>query len=246
MNDAVYHQYARVLHDHWWTRARRRQVESLLARDHIEPDGSRRVLEIGCGSGTEYDFLARFGPVTGVELSPVGLEYCQGRGYEELLQENLNAYEPEAGSFDLIVDFHVLYHQWIDEPRHVLTKLRKALTATGKLVFSEPAFELFARSHDRAGMTQRRWSRGALRALLRSAGFRVERMVGFTCAAVPAVSVSAFLDRFRSREPTQDIHELNPPSPLVDKLANTVMAVERGINRVCPLPLGVAWIGVAS
>ena len=246
MNEGVYHQYARVMDEHWWTRARRRQVMSLLSRSGFAPDGARRVLEIGCGSGTEHAFLSQYGPVTGVEISSVGLEYCRERGYERLLQVDLNAYDPAAASFDLIVDFHVLYHSWVEEPRRVLEKLRVALVPDGKVVFSEPAFELFARDHDRAVMTSRRWRRGALTDLFRDAGFQVEHLVGFTGAAVPAVFVGALMDRMKLRRPTEDVHELDPPSRLVGRIADAVMAVERGFNRVLPLPLGVAWIGVAS
>ncbi|MCC6132324.1 MAG: class I SAM-dependent methyltransferase, partial [Acidobacteria bacterium] len=120
MKEGVYLQYGRVLEEHWWTQARRRLVMKLLKRMGVEPDGSRRVLEIGAGAGTEFSFLSRFGSVVAVELSPVGASLCRQRGYEDVIEGDLNQYVPPTGHFDIVVDFNVLYHRWISEPGSVL------------------------------------------------------------------------------------------------------------------------------
>ncbi len=246
MNDAVYHQYARVLGEHWWTRARRRQVEDLLKRAAYQREESARVLEIGSGAGTEFDFLSQFGGVTGVEISPIGAQYCRDRGYQELHECDLNSFEPEPSSFDLIADFHVLYHSWIESPERVLRSLVSGLAPNGLFVFSEPAFEILQRSHDEAVMSGRRWRRGQLKKMLVGAGLKIERIVGFTYAATPVAFASAMLDRVRRPKPGHDeVDELQQPSRVVERIADTVMAVERGFNRVVSLPVATAWIGVA-
>ena len=131
MKDQVYHQLGKHARSHWWQRHRRHVVSDRLARLGVRRDGKSRVLEIGCGVGSECDFLSSYGPVTGVELSEVGLEYCRDCDYASLEHGDLNSYEPPPGQFDLLVDFNVLYHQWVEDPVAVLGRLREGLVPGG-------------------------------------------------------------------------------------------------------------------
>ena len=52
MQDAVYHQYARVFESHWWSEHRRRFIGGWLRQLGVHADGSHAGLESGCGAGT--------------------------------------------------------------------------------------------------------------------------------------------------------------------------------------------------
>ncbi|HEX2679652.1 MAG TPA: class I SAM-dependent methyltransferase, partial [Polyangiales bacterium] len=200
MQDAVYHQFASTFDTHWWSDHRRALVARLLASAGVEPDGSREVLEIGCGAGNEHAFLARYGRVTGVEISEAGLVYCRQRGYHQLIAGDLNEVELPHERFDLVADFHVLYHSWVRDPGEVLARLCRALKPGGHLVLSEPAYEALRRGHDEHVMAARRWTRGALLSLIRESGFEVERCTGFLTLLAPAVVGSLVLDKLRGSQ----------------------------------------------
>lgn len=247
MHDAVYHQFARTLETHWWSDHRRKLFAGWLAELGISPDGSRSVLEIGCGAGTEHGFLGQYGPVTGVELSETGLGYCRQRPYAELIAADLNTVELPRERFDLAVDFHVLYHAWVKEPGDVLSRVRDSLRPGGRLLVTEPAHEVLRRGHDEVVMAARRWSLRELSQLVSGSGFEIERSSGFLTLLTPAVLVSALVDRLRplAHDVAGDIGELRPPGPFVDGALRAVMAIERAAIRVSSLPFGTSWALIA-
>lgn len=245
MKEAVYHQYAENLQGgHWWVQHRRRILERWLTGLGVEPDGKRAVLEIGSGVGVEHDFFERYGSVTGVELSSVGAEYCRQRGYAQLIEGDLNTVSLPEASFDLAADFHVLYHQWVGDPADVLRRIHAALRPGGRLLLTEPAFEILRRAHDEVVMAARRWSRSGLVRLVEDSGFEIERFSAMLSLVAPAALFGALTDRFRSAH--DDIHELRPSSQPVEAVIRGVMAAERGLIRAFPLPFGTCWALVAQ
>lgn len=243
MRDAVYHQYARTLGTHWWTDHRHRLVSRWLKELGVVTDGSHPILEIGCGVGTEHNFLRQYGEVTGVEISEIGLTYCRQQPYAELLAADLNTIEFPAERFDIVVDFHVLYHEWVRVPAEVLKRMRLALRPGGRLILTEPAYMLLHRAHDEAVMATRRWNRRELVDLVQKAGFEVERCSGFLTLLIPAVLGSLLLDRLRS--PRHGVSELESPHPAIDRLLRAVMAIERLLVRIHSLPVGTCWALIA-
>jgi SAM-dependent methyltransferase len=245
MKSEVYHQYARELSDeHWWVVHRREIFEYWLRREGVEADGSRAVLELGSGVGTEWSFLRRYGRVTGIELSPEGVAYCQKLDYSELVNDDLNTHDLGRERFDMVVDFHVLYHAWVGDPGDVLKRVNAALRPGGYLLLTEPAFRSLERSHDRAVMAARRWTRSELAQLLSRAGFSVQASSGILLPATPVALVSAILDRFRSPENT--IRELDAPSKITERLMRGMLWGERRALRHVSLPLGTCWAFLAK
>lgn len=243
MRDVVYKQYAASFESHWWTDHRRAVVSRWLADVGIQPDGTHPVLEIGSGAGTEHRYFSTFGPVTGVEISPVGLEFCRQRGYAHLIAGDLNEVELPREQFDVAADFHVLYHEWVKDPAAVLVKMRQSLKPGGYLVMTETAFEALRRGHDDAVMAARRWTRKDLVSLVRSAGFDVQRSSGYLTLLLPAVLLSMLVDKLRPSH--GEVDELRGPGWLADRLLRGVMWAERQLMRAMPLPVGTCWVLLA-
>lgn len=244
MRDEVYHQYAKTLSaDHWWVSHRRALFKDWLARTVVRPDGTRAVLELGAGTGVEHDFLREYGAVTGVEISAIGAGYCRERGYAELLNDDLNTCNLGEGRFDLAVDFHVLYHRWVQDPGAVLHRIFTALRPGGYLLLTEPAFAILRRAHDEVVMAARRWNKGEIRDLVTGAGFEIERDSAFLSAIAPAALAMALLDRFRSAG--EDIKELHPASPQTEAVIRWLLAGERSILRHVSMPFGTCWAVLA-
>ena len=245
MHDEVYHQYARVLNDHWWTENRRELATWALQKAGIRPGDNLRILELGSGVGVEHGFLSQYGSVTGLEISPVGLGYCKERGYEHLLEADLNTFEPDPESFDLIVDFHVLYHEWIASPLDVLRTLRGGLVPGGVLLTTEPGFESLRRGHDRSVMGGRRFSVTEVKQLLSDAGLVIESATAFTSILSPVLLALATYERLRPSHGAQThVSELEESPRIVRAGLRSVMALERALIRKIPMPFGASVIAV--
>ena len=66
MDRAVFDRMAEQDHVHWWYVARRRILADLIAREVALPEHAR-ILEIGCGTGSNIELLRRFGTVDAIE-----------------------------------------------------------------------------------------------------------------------------------------------------------------------------------
>jgi SAM-dependent methyltransferase len=67
--------------EHWRYRGRRRVLRAAIAAA-ARPDG--RLLDAGCGSGRTLDDLARYGRVSGVDLSPEAVAAARRRGHHDV------------------------------------------------------------------------------------------------------------------------------------------------------------------
>lgn len=97
----------------------------------------KRVLEIGCGIGTDAVNFARAGAkYTGVDLSSSSIELAKKR-FEvynlkgEFFQTNAENLDFLPGDYDLIYSFGVIHHS--PNPQKIVEALRKLISPTGVL-----------------------------------------------------------------------------------------------------------------
>lgn len=150
---------------------------------------NRRVLEIGCGIGTDAVNFVRHGAnYTGVELSNVSLALAQRRfavfGLEarwiHCNAESLSSHLA-PGFFDLVYSFGVLHHT--PDPGKALREARKLIASDGELRLMLYARDSWKDAMIDAGLDQpeaqsgcplaRRFLRGEVTELLWSSGFAV-------------------------------------------------------------------------
>jgi hypothetical protein len=67
MERAVFDRMAEQDQVHWWYVARRRILAALIGREIALPQDAR-ILEIGCGTGHNFDMLRGFGRLDAIEV----------------------------------------------------------------------------------------------------------------------------------------------------------------------------------
>lgn len=99
----------------------------------------KKVLEIGCGIGTDAVNFCRNGAIyTGIELSSESLEICRRRldvyglvgNLKKLNAEDLNS-DMVGGDFDLVYSFGVIHHA--PNPNQIIEKAKQVLKIGGEL-----------------------------------------------------------------------------------------------------------------
>jgi SAM-dependent methyltransferase len=227
--------------DHWWFRAKRALVRSILRR-HGRLDG--RGLDVGCGTGGMLQALGGHGTWVGGDAEPLALAFSRKRGLARLVTGSTGALPFRSGTFDACLCLDVLYHRAVDSEAAALAECHRVLTPGGLLVVTDSAFAWLRSSHDDAVHGQRRYTRRELVARVRAAGF-TPLFASYTyCLVFPAVAAFRLARRLggRPEESGSDVFPL--PRPLTAGLL-AVQAVERALLRAVPLPFGSSVLCVA-
>ena len=117
-------------------------LAELLRASGIEPDGSRRGLDLGCGTGLSGVVLKPFSRrMTGLDLSPRMLAEARRRNlYDTLEEADLLDWLPRhAGRFDLVLAADVL--NYLGDLAPALQGIHAALAPGGVAAFSIEAGE---------------------------------------------------------------------------------------------------------
>lgn len=99
-----------------------------------------RILEVGCGTGSNLWFAAREGfQVAGIDASPSAIAYAQKRFAEEGLTGDLRLGDftqlPfESDSFDLVIDRSAITCCGLSAAKQVVAEVRRVLQVRGKFL----------------------------------------------------------------------------------------------------------------
>src|SRR4051794_31722278 len=124
MEQQVYEITYQSEQSHWWFVGRR-----TLAFDQIDQFYRDRhdlqIMDVGCGTGLNMKYLAKYGKVTGVDLSPTALSFCQARGHTRLIMAPLEQLPFADNTFDLVTALDIIEH--LDDDLAGLNEIRRVL-----------------------------------------------------------------------------------------------------------------------
>ncbi len=177
-----------------------------VVRDHVRfvarcagalPGGGRRLLDIGCGSGTFLAMARRRGfEPFGMDVSERAVAAARGQYGLDVRQGAIGSPLWERSSFDLVTMFHVLEH--VCDPRRALDYARGLLNPSGRLIVQVPNAGSI-----QAGVFGMRWygldvprhvinfSAEGLEILLREAGMEIRAVSRFSLRDNPAALASS-------------------------------------------------------
>lgn len=239
MDRAVYDRMAEIDGTHWWFVARRRIITAIL-RAHV-PRRRLRILEVGCGTGSNIEMLRTFGDVDAIEPDDGARALAAARTGAAIQ----GGYLPDGvtladGHYDLIVLLDVLEH--IPGDQEALTALRAKLAPGGKLFVTVPAMPWLWSAHDVAHHHQRRYTPKALADVFTRSGFRITHRTHFNTVLFPLIVLARAIGKITKREGGDDAM---PPAP-VNSLLTGLFGAERYIVPRGSLPFGVSLAAVAE
>ena len=190
--------------------------------EEIRPFLGGRALEVGCGSGTHTELLARCcEAVIAVDLDPSFVAAASrrfaGNPRVEVIEGDARRL-PELGRFDTIVMLDVLEH--IEDDVATLAALGRRLAPGGRLVLKVPAHPSLYGALDAAIGHHRRYGRDSLALAAGRAGLALVHCRFFNLAAAPGWWLNARVLK-RSEPPEGQIRlydRLVPAFRLLDRL----------------------------
>jgi SAM-dependent methyltransferase len=235
---------ARAESRHFWFRGFRYFVTPLL-RDAIAGRKNPRILDCGCGTGSNLALLGQFGRAFGFDLNPLGLRIGREAGRRGLALASVAAAPFPDNAFDLVTSFDVLYCLPAPVERAAVAEMYRVTRPGGVAVVNVAAMEMLRGDHSVLVHEVRRYSRRTLGDLLTSSGFRVVRMTYTNAILFPIVAASRFLQRTRGlrREEEAGGDMAIPPGPVNAALTGALW-LESLWLRAFDLPFGSSLLAV--
>ena len=199
---------------HWWWVARRKVLRRFLGR-FLGKNGKRKILDVGCSTGSNLRMLQDFGTVHAMEMDEPAVEYCRMR-FPGIRVYDGGIPDPLRDTYDVICLFDVL--EFIEDEEGALEWIDDHLAPGGVLLVTVPAFDFLRSRQDELAHHFRRYTKPVLEALLRrhfdlaySSYFNTHLFPAI--AAVRLISASAAPGRWRKRQGRRRARYLQSRSP---------------------------------
>jgi SAM-dependent methyltransferase len=244
MERQVYGQIQDIERDHWWYVARRKIIFdwALLWAGRFDRP---RILDIGCGTGFNVEFLHAHGfdRVFGLDLSTDALEFCRSRRLTSLVRGDATLAPFRAGVFDMILALDLIEH--VEDDVTALQGLAQLLSPGGVLIVFTPAFQFLWGHQDEISHHFRRYNSAGLRSKIENAGLHVEKLTYANSFLFPVVWAGrASFKLLGARKAGMTENSMHPKWS--NGLLQAIFAAERPLLRFMNLPFGVSLLTLAT
>ncbi|MDI6780708.1 MAG: class I SAM-dependent methyltransferase [bacterium] len=226
---------------HWWHRARRHIILTLLSK--YVPEGHQDILDIGCGPGETMSYLERFGRVMGMDVSNDAVRFCKGRGHKYILCASAENLPIRDESFSLITMLDVLEH--IEDDEKTLHELVRICKPNGVIVLTTPAYQFLWGDIDEICRHKRRYTASELCTKLKATGLHIEKVSYMNALLLPVTWLMRRLRAITVRDGSlQSPFDKNYPAWLTSTF-ELLFKLEAIFLKAWDLPFGVSIICVA-
>jgi SAM-dependent methyltransferase len=240
MERAVFDRMAEQDSRHWWYVARRRILSDLVEREVRMPPNAR-ILEIGCGTGHNFEMLGRFGSVDAIEIDDEARALASRRLGREVGTARLPELAGIAdGSYQLIALLDVLEH--IQDDKASLASIQRKLAPGGRILLTVPANQWMWSAHDAVHHHHRRYSKRTLQQVVSEAGLQVHRISYFNTLLFPLAAAARIAGKLTGKKESDD----KMPPPALNRMLAAVFGMERHLVGRVPLPAGVSLVAILS
>jgi len=236
---------ARAEARHFWFRGFRYFVTPLL-RQATRDLSAVRLLDCGCGTGSNLELLGQFGRAYGFDLSEIGPRIGREAGRRRLARATAAAVPFLSDSFDVVTSFDVLYSLEERDERAAVAEMYRVARPGGYALVNVAAMESLRGDHSVLSHEIRRYSRASLRGLLEAAGFRIVRITYTNATLFLPMLALRTVQRARglAREEHAQ-HEISVPAEPVNVVLTGVLRAESWWLRFFDNPVGSSLLCLA-
>jgi SAM-dependent methyltransferase len=235
----------RAEQSHFWFRGFRQYVRPALQRATAGV-GDARILDCGCGTGSNLRLLGEYGRAVGFDLTATGVRFAHSRGHR-IARASIAAIPFRTGAFDLVTAFDVLQCLPDEVEASAVAEMARVLKPGGRLLLHVAALEILHGRHSVLSEEVRRYTPARLRSIVERGGFQIERLTFDHLSLLPMLLPVRVWHRMTARGGAVQAGESEitvPPAP-VNAALTALVSLEALALRAVNMPIGSSLLCLA-
>jgi SAM-dependent methyltransferase len=237
-----YHRLQEHEETYWWHVGRRDLLAAMLRRS-VPPSSTRLGFDIGCGTGTNFAWLAPYGRFFGSEVTGELWSEGRPRPARPVAIARGESLPLRSASIGICTFFDVLEH--VDDDVGFLREVRRVLVPGGIVLLSVPAYPFLWSEHDVSLHHKRRYLRRTLQQAVRGSGLGVVRTTYGMSTMFPLIAGWRLLTKPLPRRGPAKTSYVTTPEP-INALLTRVLRAEAALLERVDLPFGTSLFCLAT
>ena len=235
----------RAEQSHFWFRGFRQYMKPALARA-TAGHANARILDCGCGTGSNLEMLRPFGNAVGFDLTRIGAQFARTRGHR-VAQASIAEIPFRSATFDVVTSFDVFQVLPDVVEQAAITEMARVLKPGGWLLLHVAALEILHGKHSVLSEETRRYTPARLRSIVEGAGFRIERLTFDHCSLLPIMLPVRMWHRLTAKDGVVAAGEgeITVPMAPVNALLTALVSLEALALRGVDMPIGSSLMCLA-
>lgn len=236
----------RAEQSHFWFRGFRQYMQPALARA-TSGVASPRILDCGCGTGSNLEMLRPYGRAVGFDLTGIGPAFARDHGHK-VAQASIAQIPFVSGAFDLVTSFDVF--QCLPDPveQDAISEMSRVLKPGGWLLLHVAALEILHGRHSVLSEEVRRYTPARLRMIVERGGFRIERLTFDHASLLPIMLPVRMWHRFSAGDAAVQAGEgeITVPAAPINAALTALVSLEALALRAVNMPIGSSLMCLAQ
>jgi ubiquinone/menaquinone biosynthesis C-methylase UbiE len=235
----------RAEREHFWFKGFRQFITPLVD-EALAGRRDARLLDCGCGTGTNLDLFRGRCQAFGFDLTPGGLRFARTHGGLRVARASITHVPYAPATFDVVTSFDVFQCLTEAQETLALASMARVLKPGGAMVLNVAALEILSGSHAVLSEEVRRYTKPLLRQALTRAGLAVERLTYTNFSLFPLMLATRLWQRSRGKtRPAALTADISVPSAPVNGALTAVLSLEARALRLTNLPIGSSLLVLA-
>ena len=205
-----------------------------------------RILDCGCGTGSNLEMLRSYGRAVGFDLTATGVRFAKARGHQ-VAQASIGDIPFATGAFDLVTAFDVF--QCLPDPveRSAMAEIARVLKPGGFLLLHVAALEILHGRHSVLSEEVRRYTPARLRRIVEHGGFAIDRLTFDHMSLLPLMLPVRLWHRATAAggQVTAGESEIAVPAAPVNAALTALVSLEALALRAVNMPIGSSLMCLA-
>ena len=235
----------RAEQSHFWFRGFRQYMKPALTRATAGVR-SPRILDCGCGTGSNLEMLAPYGRAMGFDLTRIGTEFAKSHGHL-VAQASIGEIPFRSGVFDLVTSFDVFQVLPDDVEQSAIREMSRVLKPGGSILLHVAALQVLHGKHSVLSEEKRRYTPARLRSLVAGAGFHIDRLTFNHFSLLPLMLPVRVWHRLTAKDGVVAAGEgeITVPMAPVNAALTALVSLEALALRAVDMPIGSSLMCLA-